>query len=56
VAQDIREGGRYAYVANPKMAAKFTSRYRTSAVKRTRGKKSKRTGSPADAVNSPAGA
>jgi len=54
LAQDLREGGRYAYAANPKLAAKFTSRYRTTAVKRTRGtkkKQSKRTATPpAEAV------
>lgn len=58
LAQDLREGGRYAYAANPKLAAKFTSRYRTTAVKRTRGtkkKQSKRPASPAaEAVTSPA--
>lgn len=55
LAQDIREGGRYIYSANPKLAAKFTSRYRTAAVKRTRGKKGKRgESSAADATASPA--
>jgi hypothetical protein len=55
LAQDLRDAGRYAYAATPKLAAKFTSRYRTTAVKRTRGKKGKRGASPiADVVTSPA--
>lgn len=55
LAQDLREGGRYAYMANPKMAAKFTSRYRTTAVKRTRGKKGKRGTPVAEPITAPAG-
>lgn len=43
LAQDVREGGRYAYAATPKLAAKFTSRYRAVVVKRARTKKAKRT-------------
>jgi hypothetical protein len=38
LAQDIREGGRYTYATTPKLAAKFTSRYRTAAVRRNRTK------------------
>jgi hypothetical protein len=57
LAQDIRDAGRYAYAGNPKLAAKFTSRYRSTAVKRTRGKQGKRGASPiADTVTSPASA
>lgn len=41
LARDIREGGRYAYASDPKLAAKFTSRYRTTAVRRTRNKHKK---------------
>jgi hypothetical protein len=46
LAQDIREGGRYAYAGNPKLAAKFTSRYRSTVVRRSRTKKSKRNPGP----------
>jgi hypothetical protein len=43
LAREIREGGRYAYADNTKLAAKFTSRYRTATVRRSRSKKAKRT-------------
>lgn len=39
LAAEIREGGRYAFQGQPKIAAKFVSRYRASAAKRARRKK-----------------
>jgi hypothetical protein len=38
LAKEIREGGRYAFNDQPKLAAKFVSRYRTSMVRRSRRK------------------
>jgi hypothetical protein len=38
LAKEIREGGRYAFDETPKLAAKFVSRYRTAAVRRSRKK------------------
>ena len=38
LAKEIREGGRYAYRLQPKTAAKFASRYRTSVARRARHK------------------
>ena len=38
LAKEIREGGRYAYRLQPKTAAKFTSRYRASLLRRARHK------------------
>lgn len=53
LARDIREGGRYAYADTPKLAAKFTSRYRTTAVKRTRSKNAKPTADSAASATTP---
>ena len=39
LAKEIRECGRYAFQATPKLAAKFTSRYRASVVRRSKKKK-----------------
>jgi hypothetical protein len=36
LANDVRQGGRYAFRLQPKMAAKFVSRYRTAAYRRGR--------------------
>jgi hypothetical protein len=38
LASEVREGGRYAFRGEPKIAAKFVSRYRTTAMKRARRK------------------
>jgi hypothetical protein len=38
LAKEIREGGRYVYRLQPKAAAKFTSRYRATLVRRSRRK------------------
>lgn len=38
LAQEIREGGRYVYGDEPKMAAKFRSRHRAATVRRSRRK------------------
>ncbi len=38
LAKEIREGGRYAFRGEPKIAARFTSRYRASVMKRARRK------------------
>jgi hypothetical protein len=38
LAKDVREGGRYAFSKQPKVAAKFTSRYRAAANRRSRQK------------------
>ena len=38
LAKEIREGGRYAFRLQPKIAAKFVSRYRLSAVRRSQRK------------------
>ena len=38
LASEIREGGRYAFRGEPKIAAKFVSRYRATAMKRARRK------------------
>jgi hypothetical protein len=38
LAKEIREGGRYAFDTQPKIAAKFVSRYRTGLVRRSRRK------------------
>ena len=38
LASEIREGGRYAFRGEPKIAAKFVSRYRAAAMKRARRK------------------
>src|SRR5690606_9008299 len=38
LAVEIREGGRYAFNREPKLAARFTSRYRAAVVKRSRKK------------------
>ena len=38
LAKEVREGGRYAFRSEPKVAAKFTSRYRAGVMKRTRRK------------------
>jgi hypothetical protein len=37
-AKEVREGGRYAFRGEPKVAAKFISRYRATAMKRSRRK------------------
>jgi hypothetical protein len=37
-AKEVREGGRYAFRGEPKVAAKFISRYRATAAKRSRRK------------------
>jgi hypothetical protein len=50
LAQDIREGGRYAYATNPKMAAKFVSRHRAATVRRSRSKGNQGLGSATPAV------
>jgi hypothetical protein len=38
LAKEIREGGRYAFSDQPKIAAKFVSRHRASANRRSRRK------------------
>lgn len=38
VSKDVREGGRYLYREQPKLASKFTSRYRLAAANRSRRK------------------
>jgi hypothetical protein len=38
LANEVRQGGRYAFRAEPKVAAKFTSRHRAQAVRRSRRK------------------
>ena len=38
LAKEVREGGRYAFRSEPKVAAKFTSRYRAGVMKRARRK------------------
>ncbi len=38
LASEVREGGRYAFRGEPKIAARFVSRYRASAMKRARRK------------------
>ncbi|XXX76276.1 hypothetical protein WMF30_52360 [Sorangium sp. So ce134] len=49
VAKEIREGGRYAFRDQPKIAAKFVSRYRTSLRRRSREK-----AKPIEPVTAPA--
>jgi hypothetical protein len=46
LAKEIREGGRYAFNDQPKLAAKFVSRYRTSIVRRSRRKIKEATNAP----------
>lgn len=53
LANDIREGGRYAFLGEPKLAARFTSRYRAAVVKRSRKKAVRNRATPAEAVVAP---
>jgi hypothetical protein len=57
LASDIREGGRYAFRNEPKIAAKFVSRYRTTAARRTRLKaksaRAEKARAPANGVATP---
>jgi hypothetical protein len=39
LAKEFREGGRYAFRGEPKVAAKFVSRYRVSQTRKSRRKK-----------------
>lgn len=55
LAQEIREGGRYAHAGNPKLAARFTSRYRGALQRRTRAKtkRTRTTAAPTPVADTP---